>query len=86
MEGSPGPAKRRKRAESLKKKKSSQGLQVIIRLLYADASKLGLSHPIVLEIERLEYLTFSCNKVSYLLSFREHSFTFDVLLRKANII
>ena|SRR5436190_729382 len=63
MGDSPPPAKRRRR---VKKEESPQGPEVIIRLLDADASQLGLSHPIVIEFERLEYVTFNYDKVSYL--------------------
>ena len=63
MGDSPPPTKRRRR---VKKEESPQGPEVIIRLLDADASQLGLSHPIVIEFERLEYLTFNYDKVSYL--------------------
>jgi hypothetical protein len=55
------PPKRRRRVNQ-----ETQGPEVIIRLLDADASELGLSHPIVIEFERLEYLTFNHDKVSYL--------------------
>ena len=62
----PPPAKRRKRVNPSKQEDPPQGPDVVIRLLDADTSKLGLSHPYILEFERLEYLTFNSDKVSYL--------------------
>ena len=65
-------AKRRKRVNSSPQKefpgvsKAPRGPEVIIRLLNADTSKLGLSYSHVLEFEQLEYLSFNYEKVSYL--------------------
>lgn len=62
----PPLAKRRKRVNPSQQEEPPQGPDVIVRLLDTDTSKLGLSHPYILEFERLEYLTFNSDKVSYL--------------------
>jgi len=62
----PPPAKRQKRATVTNTNKVVQGPDVIVRLLDADTTNLGLSHPTVMEFDRLDYLTFNSAKVSYL--------------------
>jgi len=65
-EANPPPAKRRKRSTVTTEREDFQGPDVIVRLLDADSTNLGLSHPTVMEFSRLEYLTFNSTKVSYL--------------------
>ena len=43
-----------------------QGPDVVVRLLDADTIKLALSHPTIMEFDRLDYLTFNSTTVSYL--------------------
>ena len=82
-------AKRRKRVNSSPQEECPrspevpQGPQVIIRLLDADTSKLSLSYSHVLEFERLEYLTFNHDKVSYLYTIC--AAIFDVKNSKINL-
>ena len=42
------------------------GPDVMVRLLDEDTRNLGLSHSIIMEFHRLEYLTFNSSTVSYL--------------------
>ena len=65
-EEKPHSAKRQKRATVTNTEIDVQGPDVIIRLLDADTTNLGLLHPTVIEFDRLDYLTFNSTKVSYL--------------------
>src|SRR5277367_6027255 len=65
-DGLPPPAKRPRRTTVISRRVPVRGPDVIVRLLDKDARNLGLSHPIIMEFHRLEYLTFNSSTVSYL--------------------
>jgi hypothetical protein len=65
-EPNPPRAKRQKRVPVTNRGGAVRGPDVIVRLLDADTIKLGLSHPIVMQFNRFEYLTFNSPKVAYL--------------------
>jgi hypothetical protein len=65
-EAEPPPAKRQRKVTVISQRVHVQRPDVVIRLLNEDASKLGLSYPMVMEFDRLDYLTFNSTKVSYL--------------------
>jgi hypothetical protein len=55
----------------LKRSKPNQegpqhGPDLVLRLLNVDAIKLGLSHPLIIEFEKLEHITFNADKVEHL--------------------
>jgi len=62
----PPPAKRPRRATVVSRKAPVWGPAVVVRLLDEDSSNLGLSDPIVMQFNRLDYLTFNSTRVSYL--------------------
>lgn len=59
------PSKRRTRSKPSQGNRP-HGPDIVLRLLNADTAKLGLSHPRIIEFEKLEHLTFNCDKVEYL--------------------
>ena len=65
-EAKPPPAKRQRKASVISQRIPVRCPDVIVRLLTEDTRKLGLSYPMVMEFDRLDYLTFNSTKVSYL--------------------
>jgi hypothetical protein len=65
-DGLPPPAKRPRRTTIISGTAPVWGPDVMVRLLDEDTRNLGLSHSIIMEFLRLEYLTFNSSTVSYL--------------------
>ena len=65
-EALPPPAKRPRRTTVISGRVPVRGPDVMVRLLDEDTRNLGLSHPIIMEFHRLDYLTFNSSTVSYL--------------------
>jgi hypothetical protein len=59
-------AKRRRRTTVISGRVPVRGPDVMVRLLDEDTRNLGLSYPIIMEFDRLDYLTFNSSTVSYL--------------------
>jgi hypothetical protein len=65
-ETEPPPAKRPRRATVISRRVPVRGPDVVVRLQDEDTRNLGLSDPIVMLFNRLDYLTFNSTEVSYL--------------------